>query len=155
MALAIVGFACVSMMGMLPIGLTSFHQAIGTTTEAEIVQNLSNDILLANFSDLYQYTSQYGNRVYYYDEEGTPLSVVTAGVPPSGTIYKVVVSLAVVNGSDSLVALYDNGVSTAGKPNASTIPTISSAYNVTITVTSVNQAVPPHVYTVIVANNNQ
>ena len=155
MALAIIGFACVSLVGLIPIGLTSFHQAIETTTEAEIVQNLSNDILLANFSDLYQYTSQYGNRVYYYDDEGTPLTVVTPGVPPSGTVYKVVVALAVVNNADSLLALYDNGVSIAGKPNASAIPTISSAYNVTMTVTSVNQAVQSHVYTVIVANNNQ
>src|SRR5471030_2824318 len=79
MSLAIVGFACVALIGMLPMGLTSFHQAMGNTIEADIVQNLSNDMLLANFSDLYQYsyrdsglvTAANASQTYYFDAEGT------------------------------------------------------------------------------------
>lgn len=136
-ALAIMGFACVTLIGMIPMGLTSFHQAMGNTVESEIVQNLSNDMLLANFSDLYQYS--YANstttthQTYYYNNEGSPAT--GTGTPPSDAVYTVVVTLVPLTSttststSNSPTGLTANGISTATTAN-------TSAYNVIITIAS-------------------
>lgn len=150
MALAVMAFACVSLIGLIPFGLTSFHQAMGSTIEADVVQDLTNDMLLANFSDLYQYSYQNStnpaNQTYYYNNEGAPLTVSTPGVAPVGTVYTAVVTISPISSNSSsatsnspvnlFVSSSGNGVSTAGTPTAATISTLTSAYKITITIAS-------------------
>ena len=136
MSLAIVGFACVALIGMIPMGLTSFHQAMGNTIEADIVQNLSNDMLLANFSDLYQYSYQNSalkggtaNQTYYYDSEGTPWTA-SSQLP---MVYTAVVTLTPITSSATAstsnspmgltVSSGNSGVST-GQRRRMTAPTL-------------------------------
>ena len=139
MALAIMGFACVSLIGMIPIGITSFHQAMGNTVESEVVQNLSNDILLASFNDLYQYNGQ----SYYYDADGSPLTSA------SGAVYTATVGMVGLDSTNSPLALTNNGVATTSTP------VNTSAYRLTITITCINNPLQPHLYPLIIANNNQ
>jgi uncharacterized protein (TIGR02598 family) len=182
MSLAIMAFACVSLIGLIPFGLTSFHQAMGSTIEADIVQDLTNDMLLANFSNLNQYSyansTATANQTYYYDNEGSPLSVTSPGVVPAGTVYTAVVSISPVSSSSS---------SSSNSPvnlSANGISTLTSAYKITITIASSPSTAsytpntyssmaaylsayattasekaatihPPDQYSLVIANNNQ
>jgi uncharacterized protein (TIGR02598 family) len=148
-SLGIMGFACAALVGLVPIGLTSFHQAMGNTIESEIVQNLTNDMLLANFSDLYQYSyansTASANQTYYYDSDGTLLTVTTTGVVPTGTVYTVVVTLSPLTSTASssnspaglTVSTANSGISTAAPTDttwAGAFSGLTSAYNVSITI---------------------
>lgn len=67
-ALAIVTFAVVSVMGLLPGGLTTMRAATDQTTIAQISREISAEILLTPFADLDSYISTHGTR--YFDSEG-------------------------------------------------------------------------------------
>ena len=66
MAIAIVSFACVTLLGLLPLGLLSFRQAMNNTVESEIVQNTINDVALTSFSKLSTLTTTPS----YYNSDG-------------------------------------------------------------------------------------
>jgi uncharacterized protein (TIGR02598 family) len=181
-SLAIMAFTCVSLMGLIPIGLTSFHQAMGSTIEADIVQDLTNDMLLANFSNLNQYSyansTTPANQTYYYNNEGSPLPVTTPGAVPAGTVYTAVVSISPVSSSNSSssnspVNLSANGISTLTSAYKITITVASSPSTATYTpntypsmaaylsayATSASEKAatfhPPDQYSLVIANNNQ
>ncbi|HSI84536.1 MAG: Verru_Chthon cassette protein B [Candidatus Methylacidiphilales bacterium] len=67
LALGVVAFSMMGILGMLIVGLTSFREAVNATAESQIVQSVSNDILLTDYSFLmskeYPYTR-------YFDEQG-------------------------------------------------------------------------------------
>ena len=130
MALAMMGFASVSLIGLIPMGLHSLHEAMGNTIESQIVQNLTNDILLSGGGNL----AQYQNQTYYFDDEGTPLTA-PSGVP-SGTVYTAKVAMTSVSSSNSPANLQS-----------------SSAYNVTVTIVSANNPLQSHPYPVIISAN--
>lgn len=67
-ALAIVTFAVVSVMGLLPGGLTTLRAATDQTTVAQITREISAEILLTPFADLDSYVSTHGTR--YFNSEG-------------------------------------------------------------------------------------
>jgi len=81
LALGIVGFAAVTMMAMVPVGLKSLRSSIDQTVQSQIGQQVSADILQTPFS-------QVGSFTKYYDNEGFPVSsasdaVFTAEISPS------------------------------------------------------------------------
>ncbi len=81
MALGIVGFAAVTMMALVPVGLKSLRNSINQTVESQIGQQISADILQTPFSQVGSFTN-------YYDNEGFPVSsaidaVFTAEISPS------------------------------------------------------------------------
>lgn len=67
LALGIVAFAFIPVLGLLPVGLDASRQAIDATIEAQIVQQLSNEVLQTDFSNLSQLASAPLN---YYDNQG-------------------------------------------------------------------------------------
>lgn len=70
-AMGIVAFAMVPILGLVPMGLTTFRNAISVTAEAQIVQGLSNEILLTDYQLL---TDKYSSeQVSYYSDEGEHL----------------------------------------------------------------------------------
>ena len=89
LAMGIVVFAMLPILGLVPVGLGNLRDAISLTVESQIVQGLSNEILLTNYDTvLTQYadsnsagsgggpvssasTSQH--LPYLYDEEGALL----------------------------------------------------------------------------------
>ncbi len=129
MALAIMGFCSVSLIGLLPMGLQSLHEAMGNTIESQIVQNLTNDMLLANTAQLYQNQSE----KLYFDDEGVPLTG-NAGVP-AGTVYTASIDMKVIDKTNSPAALSS-----------------TSAYNVTVTIVNINNPTQNHLYPVIISN---
>ncbi len=71
-AMGIVAFAMVPILGLVPMGLGVFRNAISFTAEAQIVQALSNEILLTEYSLV---TNKYAStNLSYYSDEGDLLS---------------------------------------------------------------------------------
>lgn len=89
MALAVASFGLISMMGLLSIGLETVHDAINTTTEAEIAQQIANQIQLANYSSISTNTTAVS---YYFTQDGIATNAVSAvylatvGVPQALTV---------------------------------------------------------------------
>jgi len=67
LALGVASFGLISMLGLLTIGLKTFHDAINTTTEAEITQQIANQLELANYSTISTNTT---STYYYFTQEG-------------------------------------------------------------------------------------
>lgn len=68
LSIGIVSFVMVGMMGMLPVGLATQRQATSNMVESQIVQALTNEILLTDFDSLQN------NQKLSYDREGKLLS---------------------------------------------------------------------------------
>jgi uncharacterized protein (TIGR02598 family) len=66
LALAVVSFGMISMLGLLTAGLQTFHDAINATTEAEITQQLANQLQLASYANL----TTNGASTNYFTQEG-------------------------------------------------------------------------------------
>lgn len=136
-ALAVIGFSCACLIGLLPVGLLTFRQAMGNTVESEIVQSISNDLRLDNFSTLVSYASS--SPSYYYDHDGAVVA------QKADAFYQAQLLLTPVGSSNSPVALTSS--SAAATP----------AYNITVTITNVAQSSydvqHPHLYSLIIANN--
>ena len=131
-ALGVISFSCTCLLGLLPASLNAFHQAMANTVESQIVQSISNDLELDNFSTLTGYVSS--PPTYYYDYEGQV--VPNAG----GAFYTATVSMNMVTSVNSPADL-DSAPATP-----------AAAYNVIVSITSTTQA-HPHVFSVIIANN--
>lgn len=83
LALGIVSFAFVGIIGMLPVGMSTFRQAIDATVQAQITQQILTDVEQTNFSDLSKLTSA----TYFFDDQGVLVSDNASGV------YKVAVDV--------------------------------------------------------------
>jgi uncharacterized protein (TIGR02598 family) len=92
-AIGIVAFAMIGMLGLLPVGLTTFQEASTTSIRAQIVQAITSDIARSDSSNI-------STGTHYFDNEGNSLE--TNGPK---TVYT-----AVVNAAD-LVELANLGVS--------------------------------------------
>ena len=71
LALGIVGFAFVALMGLLPAGLTTFRAAIDQTNEGRIMESLTSQTEAAEFNNLTKDFDFSSGAVFYFDEEGT------------------------------------------------------------------------------------
>lgn len=78
MALGIVLFALLTIVGLLPMGLTSLRDAMEQTVESQIVQRTSAEVLLTPYKQLAQTIS---GRTCYYDGEGYLLASSPAAAP--------------------------------------------------------------------------
>lgn len=65
-SLGIVAFAMVSLVGLLPAGLSNFRVAMSNTIEAQIVQALSEDVAATDFVNL----ASLANQKYTFDSRG-------------------------------------------------------------------------------------
>jgi uncharacterized protein (TIGR02598 family) len=66
LSMGVVSFAMVGILGLVPVGLSNFRDAMNLTAEAQIIQNVSSDILRTDYKNLVSFTS-------YYDEQGNYL----------------------------------------------------------------------------------
>ena len=82
LALGIVAFAFVSLFGLLPVGLTTFRNAIDTTNESRIVQSFVSKVIATDFENLQQKVDYASTQeISYFDEEGLPLDTSLKPVP--------------------------------------------------------------------------
>jgi len=69
LALLIMSFAIITLMGLLPTGLDTFREAQETTIQAETFQNIFNEVQQTPFSQLSD--SKVGSKqTWYFDESG-------------------------------------------------------------------------------------
>lgn len=85
LAIGIVAFAFVAIMGMLPVGLATFNNAVDATVEAQIAQQVFADAQQVKFADL---DKTGGGR--FFNAEGT--QVGSGATPPANWIYHAVVN---------------------------------------------------------------
>jgi uncharacterized protein (TIGR02598 family) len=93
LALGIVTFSVITLMGMIPMGLTTFHKAAATSVSSQIVQQVVTDVQQSDFSQLVTTNSPLTKlSMRYFDDQGNELGAV-GGVPPTsppvGTVYNV------------------------------------------------------------------
>lgn len=68
LALAVVSFAMMGIVGLVPVGLSHFKKAITISAESQILRSLSNEIEVTEFSNL---LSEYSSpKTLFYDDEG-------------------------------------------------------------------------------------
>lgn len=70
LALGLVSFAVIAIMGLLPTGLAALRQAMNQTVEAQIVKTISAQSVNTPFTDL--------GSISYFDEEGLPTAAANA-----------------------------------------------------------------------------
>ncbi len=86
LALGIVAFSLVTLLGVMPMGLATFHKALETSGSWRIVQQVVTDVEQTDFSQLTTSSTgvtQLGLR--YFDDQGNELSSATA----PGAVYQV------------------------------------------------------------------
>jgi uncharacterized protein (TIGR02598 family) len=94
LAIGIVAFAFMSVFGLIPAGLSTFHQAMNASVESQIMQRVINEVQQTDFSTLTQsgstafcYTWTLPNKtpsqVRYFDGQGDEVTV------PAQAIYQV------------------------------------------------------------------
>jgi uncharacterized protein (TIGR02598 family) len=81
LAIGIIAFAFVGLIGLLPVGLTTFRDAIDTSNEARIVQSFTSKLLATEFSKVPDLSFEKSKEIYYYDEEGMPVDTATDEIP--------------------------------------------------------------------------
>lgn len=64
LALGIISFACITLLGLLSMGLVTVSHAVGNTVEAQIIQSVINS------SEVQTYSSSF-NVTNYFNNEGT------------------------------------------------------------------------------------
>ncbi|SDU03025.1 Verru_Chthon cassette protein B [Verrucomicrobium sp. GAS474] len=67
LALGVVSFALVGVLGMIPMGLTTLRDTINITVQTQIAQGLINDLVQSDYTALAAST-------HYYDEQGTEVA---------------------------------------------------------------------------------
>lgn len=85
LAIGIVAFAFVALLGLVPVGLENFRQSLDTSVRSQIVQRLATEAQQTDFDLLPKLASVWR----YFNDEGTeiPLTEIT------GSIYTVKVGL--------------------------------------------------------------
>lgn len=129
-SLGIVAFVMVSLVGLLPAGLSNFRTAMSQTIESQIVQGLSEEIALTDFANL----AALEGKQFTYDNSG-----VSTRTGDPATIYTATVTLEAL---DSLSS-YPVRLQTSSR---------NEAYNVRIRISRVNQPQQINQYSLIVAN---
>jgi uncharacterized protein (TIGR02598 family) len=67
LAIGIVAFAFVALLGLVPVGLDNFRQSLDTSVRSQIVQRLATEAQQTDFDRLVALTQ----RLRYFDDEGT------------------------------------------------------------------------------------
>lgn len=90
-AMGVVGFAFISLVALLPVGLQTFRRAIDTSVRSQIVQHVFNDALQTDFTTLTGSNAVFSD--YFFDDQGNQVSQLT------GFIYQ---ARIVISGTTSL-----------------------------------------------------
>jgi uncharacterized protein (TIGR02598 family) len=77
LALGVVSFAFVGIVGMVPVGLKNFRQAIDANVQSQISQKISGEMQLSRYSDLMASGFGAQNFPRYFDDQGSPVQSAT------------------------------------------------------------------------------
>ncbi|MEZ0254532.1 MAG: Verru_Chthon cassette protein B [Chthoniobacter sp.] len=87
-AIGVIAFAFIPMMGMLPTGLNLSRQAIDATVEAQIAQQLTAEVQQTDFSRLEDLASSSVVNPYYFDDQGSKVA------DPANAIYQAIFAIS-------------------------------------------------------------
>lgn len=90
MAIGIVSFSVLAVLGLMPVGLSTLREATDSTVESQIVQRMASESWLTSFSAL---QTNYNDRTFYYDDAGRYLAK-SPDAEPQTTRYWVKPSVA-------------------------------------------------------------
>lgn len=88
-AMGVVSFAMLGILGLIPVGLSNFRDAINFTAESQIIQGLSNDILLSNYDELVAEYPAGVKKERFYDDQAAELPTAQS----AGRVFTVTVGL--------------------------------------------------------------
>ncbi len=125
LAMGIVSFALVTTMGLTLVGLKGFQQAISTTTETEIAQQLVNQLQQTSYATIVAN----GSTNYYFTQEGLP-----------------------TNAANSIYTAAMNTPSSVALPNAGTPVTSANLVMTTFNITSKSAPLSTNVIQVYISN---
>ncbi|MDD5349653.1 MAG: Verru_Chthon cassette protein B [Chthoniobacteraceae bacterium] len=114
MAIGIVAFAFISVLGMIPTGLSTFRQAMNASVGSQIAQRVINDAQQMDFSMLVNMDTTGTGVLRFFDEQGNELTATGQGAVPAKAIYH---ARTVVTGST--VTPYSG--SATSNPNLATV----------------------------------
>jgi uncharacterized protein (TIGR02598 family) len=112
-AMGIVAFALIPLLGLVPVGLNTSRQAIDTTIEAQIIQQMTGQALQTDWTALTGLNST--TTLYYFDANGNTLPASSA----SSAIYTACFSVP-------LTPANPNG---ASLPGGTALPSGTTTYN--------------------------
>lgn len=78
LAMALVSFAVIAVLGLMPVGLAALHKVIDTTEEAQIVRQIGAQAVLTPYSSL---DTTFSGKTFYYDQDGVFLTNSPAARP--------------------------------------------------------------------------
>jgi len=90
LAMGVVSFGLVALVGVMPVGLTTLRRAFDLTAEGMIVQKISGEARLTAFTQL---STTFANKTFYYDMDGLFLTNSPATAPTT-TRYWVTTTVA-------------------------------------------------------------
>ena len=73
-AIGVVSFCLLTVIGLLPVGLGTLREAIDQTVQSQIAQKLAGEILLTPYSQL---TTKYAGSNFYFDDAGSLVTAVS------------------------------------------------------------------------------
>ena len=76
MSLGILSFACTTLLGLLPMGLGLFRNALDTSVESQIIQRMAGDLQQADFDTMLKTSCP----VRYFDEQGNEKTTPQSGL---------------------------------------------------------------------------
>ena len=76
-AVGIVAFAFIPLLGLVPMGLNASRQAIDTTVEAQIIQQMTSEALQTDFSTL---STLNNSALLYFDANGNVTSSASSAI---------------------------------------------------------------------------
>ncbi len=140
-AIGIIAFAFVALMGLLPTGLGIFKQAMDTSVGAQIAQRVAGELQETDYFTLLKScdpdltTFQDADTQYgvlprrYFDDQGSEIAVVNPETPTPQERAKILYEVLVRVSRSKVIPLADNGlVSRLGTRNL-TVLTIQVANN--------------------------
>src|SRR5687768_4374183 len=81
LALGIIAFAFIALLGLLPVGLQTFRQAVDTGNEARIMQSFLTKLEATEFEKIRELDFAQSEEIFYFDEEGMPTDTSKEPVP--------------------------------------------------------------------------
>lgn len=100
LAIAITGFAVVSLVTLLPIGLQTFRQAMDTAVSAQIAQRVVSDVQETDFDTLVSDALPEEGQFYvlptrYFDDQGSEIHVGNPDAPAPEELQRVLYTVRV------------------------------------------------------------
>jgi len=90
LAIGIISFSLLTVLGLMPVGLTTLRQATEQTIESQIVQKIGSEAQLTSYSKL---ASSFSGKTFYYSDQGNYLGSSPASAPVD-TRYRAVATLS-------------------------------------------------------------